>query len=71
MHSRKKASCSYAEIAADAEQRAWMGEQALVEYWQRVSYDLDPLHVEGLRCFYLLLEKNGLIEETPELEFFS
>lgn len=71
MRSRMKASESYVEMAAGVEERAWMGEQALVEYWQRVSYDLDPLHLEGLRCFYLLLEKNGLIQAVPELEFFS
>ena len=69
--SREKASRSYAEMAAVAEERAWMGEQALADYWQRVSYDLDPLHIEGLRCFYLLLEKHGLIDKAPELDFFA
>ena len=67
--SRAKASRSYAEMAAVVEERDWMGEKALLDYWQRVSYDLDPLHVEGLRCFYLLLEKHSLIEKAPELEF--
>ncbi len=60
--SRAKSSRSYAALAQAVPESAWMGEKELVEYWQRVSYDLDPLQLEGLRCFYLLLEKNGLIE---------
>jgi len=69
--SRERASRSYAEMAAVVEERVWMGEKALIEYWQQVSYDLDPQHLEGLRCFYSLLEKNGLIDKAPELEFFG
>ena len=62
---------SFLNLAGKVAEREWMGEQGLVDYWQRVSYDLDPLHIEGLRCFYLLLEKHGLIEAAPEIEFFE
>ena len=37
----------------------------------RVSYVLDSAHIEGLRCYYALLEKYGEIEQAPDLDFFS
>ena len=48
-----------------------MGEEGLIEYWRHVSYDLDHHHIEGLQCFYLLLEKHGLIDKVPEITFFE
>lgn len=69
--SRDRASQALTEIAQVAPEKEWMGEGRLVEYWQQVSYDLDPQHLEGLHCFYLLLEKHGLIEHVPEPVFFA
>ena len=69
--SRQQALSSLEALAMAAPEKEWMGVEGLVEYWQKVSYDLDPLHIEGLNCFYYLLEKIGLIEKAPELEFFS
>jgi chorismate dehydratase len=71
MQSRTKALSTYPEMAAMVAEKEWMGEQGLIDYWRQVSYDLDPFHLEGLRCFYFLLEKNGLIEKAPEIEFFE
>ena len=48
---------------------SWMGTERLKKYLQSVSYDLDAQHLEGLACFYALLEKYGYIESVPELEF--
>ncbi len=58
-------------VAATATEREWMGEEGLVRYWSRVSYVLDSAHIEGLRCYYALLEKYGEIEQAPDLDFFS
>ena len=69
--SRAKASGAFATMAAKVPEREWLGEQGLVDYWQQVSYDFDPMHIEGLRCFYYLLEKNGLINAAPDIEFFE
>ena len=49
----------------------WMGQDRLLNYLQNVSYALDPQHIEGLQCFYELLEKHGMIESAPEIEFFQ
>ncbi|PLY03599.1 MAG: futalosine synthase [Desulfuromonas sp.] len=70
-HSRNKAFASLDKLASESPEKAWMGVDGLAEYWRHVSYDLDPAHIEGLRCFYLLLEKHGLIEVSPEICFFS
>jgi len=69
--SREKAFLSLAEMAHVVSEREWMGEEGLIEYWRHVSYDLDPHHIEGLQCFYLLLEKYGLIDKVPEITFFE
>jgi hypothetical protein len=36
-----------------------------------MSYDLDPSHIEGLRLFFALAVKHGLLAETPEIHFFE
>jgi len=58
-------------VAKTTGEREWMGEEGLVRYWSRVSYVLDSAHIEGLRCYYALLEKYGEIEQAPEPVFFS
>lgn len=68
---RERAFLSLEEMAHTVPEREWMGAQGLIDYWKHVSYDLDPQHIEGLRCFYQLLEKHGLIKEAPVLTFFE
>jgi predicted solute-binding protein len=48
-----------------------MGEGELIEYWRAMSYDLDASHIEGLRLFFALAVKHGLLAETPEIHFFE
>lgn len=69
--SRSQARNSFDKMAMVAPEREWMGEKGLVEYWRQVSYELDPRHIEGLRCFYYLLEKHGLIDHVPDIVFFE
>jgi len=35
-----------------------------------MSYDLDPLHLQGLELFFHLCHRNGLLNEEPELNFW-
>ena len=69
--SRARAFNCLDEVVSKCDEVIWMGQDRLLSYLQNVSYNLDPLHIEGLDCFYALLEKYGLIESTPELEFFQ
>jgi len=43
--------------------------EELVSYWQTVSYQLPPTHHAGLRRFFALCAKHGLLAEEPELRF--
>ena len=69
--SRAKAFLALEEVVQNSAEVTWMGEERLLHYLTSVSYDLDPLHIEGLTCFYTLLEKHGLIETAPEVEFIT
>lgn len=69
--SRSRTFADLHRVALDTKERVWMGEEGLVRYWSRVSYVLDPAHIEGLRCYYALLEKYGEIDKAPEPLFFS
>jgi len=42
----------------------------LAEYWRGMSYDLSDGHLEGLRLYFTLCHKHGLLENIPELHFF-
>ena len=43
--------------------------EELVAYWQTVSYQLTPAHLDGLRKFFALCVKHDLLPEDPELLF--
>ena len=59
-------------LAKVTPEREWMGEEALVSYWQKaVSYELGEEYVKGLQLYYSLLNKHDLLPEVPELNFFT
>ena len=68
---KKLAYASYAEIAAGCRERAWLDTAHLVDYWQTISYELTPAHLEGARCFFRHAFEMGLIPTQPELLFLS
>jgi chorismate dehydratase len=68
---KKLAYASYAEIAAGCQERAWLGTAELVDYWQTISYELTPAHLEGARCFFRHAFEMGLIPSLPELVFLD
>jgi len=59
---------SYDKIAENADERVWLSKDGLIDYWKRISYDLNSLHLEGLRRFYEYAERLSLIEKAPRLE---
>ena len=69
--SRARAFSELEDVVSRSEEVAWMGQDRLLNYLKNVSYDLDPQHIEGLQCFYALLEKHGMIESAPEIEFIQ
>jgi chorismate dehydratase len=62
---------SLSQMAAETLERSWMGETGLVDYWNCLSYDLGNAHLEGLNLYFHLCVRHGLLDEIPELAFFS
>lgn len=69
--SRARAFASLEKLAAESPERQWMGEERLVDYWRCMSYDLSDAHVAGLRLFFRLARKHGLLDLEPEVRFFD
>lgn len=46
-----------------------LGTEALAAYWRTVSYTLTPDHLRGLKLYFALCCKYGLLAEEPEIRF--
>ena len=68
---KQVAYASYPEIAANCEERAWIGEGELVDYWRTISYELTEAHLEGAQLFFQYAFEMGLIPSLPEISFFE
>jgi chorismate dehydratase len=71
-----KASRDYAfdhlpAMAACLSERTGFPAAHLEEYWRGISYDLTDGHVEGLRLYFALCHKHGLLEKEPGFHFFT
>lgn len=64
--------CAYSsfENLADNYIKEWIGKKELIDYWETISYDLTPLHLDGLRLFYRYSAELGLIEGEPQIRLF-
>lgn len=69
--SRQRAFFSLDTLAAQTPERSWMSEEALIDYWQCMSYDLTDRHRQGLELYFRLLVKHGLLPDMPEINFFE
>ena len=69
--SRQRAFASLTALAAQAPERSWMGEERLIAYWRCMSYDLDERHLAGLRLFFELAYRHGLVSQEVPLNFFA
>ncbi|MCK4536428.1 MAG: menaquinone biosynthesis protein [Desulfuromonadales bacterium] len=58
------------EMAKELSVGTCLGPQELQTYWQAMSYDLTDGHIEGLKLFFTLCHKHGLLDSVPEFHFF-
>ena len=71
-----KASRDYAfdhlpEMAARLSAGTGFSAAHLEAYWRGISYDLTDGHLEGLRLYFALCRKHGLLEREPGFHFFA
>jgi chorismate dehydratase len=57
-------------MAAELSARTGFAAEQLEAYWRGMSYELTEGHVEGLRLYFTLCNKHGLLEEVPDFHFF-
>lgn len=69
--SRSRAFSALDAVAATTPERLWMEPADLVDYWRCMSYELDERHLTGLRLYFALAVKHGLLPAQPEIRFFS
>ena len=69
--SRERAFASLETLAKATPEREWMGEGGLIDYWNCMSYELGEAHLEGLRFYFHLCARHHLLDEEPELHFWS
>jgi chorismate dehydratase len=62
---------SYRQIAENCRERDWLGVEELVDYWQTISYELTPAHLEGARLFFRHAFEMGLIPQLPVIRFLQ
>lgn len=59
-----------AAVAAVTPERDWLGSAALIDYWRCMSYDLADDQRAGLRLYFALCHRYGLLDSEPPLRFF-
>lgn len=59
------------ELAAELAPASSMSVADLKTYWQTVSYELTDGHLEGLKLYFTLCHKYGLLDAVPEFHLFS
>jgi len=69
--SRSRALADLNGLATMVPEKEWLGEQGLVDYWNCMSYDLGAKHLQGLQLYFDLCHKYGLLDERPEIRFFT
>jgi chorismate dehydratase len=58
------------EMARELSAKTGFPASELEDYWRCMSYDLTAGHIEGLRLYFSLCHKHGLLSAVPELHFF-
>ena len=59
---------SFAETAA---RKTGIDAETIANYWQTIDYRLDDEHQKGLKLFFSLCLKYGLLQQEPELHFLE
>lgn len=68
---KERAYADYGRIADRCEERGWMDRELLVDYWNTISYDLTPAHIQGVETFFSYAVELGLLPGRPELRIFN
>ena len=68
--SRNHAFRNMPEMATQLSDRTGFSAEQLEAYWRGMSYDLSDGHIEGLRLYFTLCHKHGLLEKIPDFHFF-
>lgn len=67
--SRQMAFQNLAAMADQLSKYTLLSAEQLENYWRSMSYDLTEGHLEGLRLYFTLCQKHGLLELVPEFHF--
>lgn len=59
----------FGRIAGLLEGNDWTNREFLIKYWETISYDLTPCHLEGLRLYFRYAAECGIIDREPILKF--
>ena len=68
---RKHAFQHLSEMALSLSEKTVFTAGQLEDYWRGMSYDLTDGHLEGLRLYFTLCHKHGLLEKVPEFHFLA
>jgi len=68
--SRQKAFSNLPQMAKLLSEKTVFSANQLEDYWRGMSYYLDERHIEGLRLYFTLCNKHGLLERVPDFHFF-
>lgn len=68
--SRRHAFANLPEMANQLSVKTGFPADQLEAYWRGMSYDLTDGHIEGLRLYFTLCHKHGLLEKIPDFHFF-
>ena len=67
---RAQAFAQLPEMAEELSATTPFSSQMLKDYWRGMSYDLTDGHLEGLKMYFYLCHKHGLLEKIPDFRFF-
>lgn len=62
---------NYRQIADFLEKKEWTTSEFLTDYWQTISYELTPRHIEGLRLFYSYAAELSLTPCKPPVNLLG
>lgn len=68
--SRQHAFRNLHEMATRLSGNCGFSAEQLEAYWRGMSYDLSDGHLEGLRLYFTLCHKHGLLDKIPDFHFF-
>ncbi len=68
--SRSNAFENLSAMAAQLAKNTIFSVEQLEQYWRGMSYDLSDGHIEGLKLYFTLCHKHGLLDKIPEFHFF-